>query len=266
MTLAARPWLPDSALLGERTLSLAQTALAQWSATWLAAGQVLVPAGGWQLQLGPVGGDDRQFPGGLAIACREEERLHLAALLLGTPVTARSLRTEPDHAVIGDLVADAIEALGMALVAAFGPRTTGASAFARLLEEDSPPAAARRFTLACTAQGEAAPVAAISLPDDVLVASVLQAAPKARIAPGARPLPEAWSAQPVSLGAILGSCQLPLAEIERLRQGDVIVLDQALGAPLDLTIDHRPVASAAACVLPAGQTQTLVIERPADQW
>jgi flagellar motor switch/type III secretory pathway protein FliN len=54
-----------------------------------------------------------------------------------------------------------------------------------------------------------------------------------------RPLSEALEHQPISLSAFLGRCGLSLSEVEGLAEGDVLVLDRATDAPIDLVVDRH---------------------------
>lgn len=47
---------------------------------------------------------------------------------------------------------------------------------------------------------------------------------------------------PLRLTVELGSASMPVAEILKLGEGSIVELDRAANAPVDLLVNHRPIA------------------------
>jgi flagellar motor switch protein FliN/FliY len=47
---------------------------------------------------------------------------------------------------------------------------------------------------------------------------------------------------PVGLSVQLGSCELPMKDVLQLNVGSVVQLDKEAGAPVELLVNHKPVA------------------------
>lgn len=82
--------------------------------------------------------------------------------------------------------------------------------------------------------------------------------------PAAAPLASARDALApcsLALSAMLGRCDITLADVEALAPGDVVVLDAALGAPLPLAIEHRAVPRGTCTISQQGERLFLQINQ-----
>lgn len=248
--VSVRDWLPDTAFLGQDTISPLVEAVLRWGKQWLATGE-LVQNGGCHMIPTPLPEARLQVSDGCAVLCSAESRLDLASLLLSCEVNTRRLRAPCDQAVIGQLVDEAL----VSLVAALREIPVAARTYA-----DAP-----CYSIDIGID-PAKPIFAIVCSRSHLIALAQAQAPPRRAGLPAQPLATAIQDQTVSMGARLGHCQLSLAEVEALDVGDIIVLDQVGSNPVDLLIGNGHATQGGARVSTTARNLTLILERNTDQW
>lgn len=244
-------WLPECALVSPAGIAAIERALADWSDTWLAQ-SLLEASGSWRQRVGPLPEWSVELAPGLALCCSPEDHVSLASALFGRELSEKNLRTDQDKALIASLVDQALGDLGKALLALCPGKPDGEDALADYALDlglaDQPACitlAATREWLVSLAQAQAAPARRRAALDDQ---------------------DGLFDQQDVTVGAILGHSRLTLAEVQDLAVGDVIVLDEAMSRPLDITLNGAPVASEAASVELAHNTHSLKLSKAPHQW
>lgn len=234
MTSTPVPWLPSAALTAPEVLSQIDGALDAWSERWFRSLRVLRRS--VTLDAGPASGD----------AAAATPRLSVRASASGLAIlTGRALdleigqleMSEADHSVVDDvsraLMQDLANALDEALAGSASGGAPGASSATGVVielgDEDG-----RRLALVETSAALLASARRDRLGERAASAASLS------------PLSAALASTPVTLSAHLGSASIELPEARRLAAGDVVVLDRALDAPIDLVSDAgaRPVLRA----------------------
>jgi flagellar motor switch/type III secretory pathway protein FliN len=225
--MSTRPWLPKDAFLGAATKDVLSEPVAAWSARWVAR----APAGVSKLRFAEGGASARsQTTCGrhVALDLTGIGRRHLLEAVLDVSL-AESPRSDADARVLDAVVQEICED------------------FVRTLDEvfaDEPCEDEDRGLRATVAIGrndvfEFAVAAPLLVP---LIKRQLGGA----VSPG-RPLSRLSTAlreAQIQARAVLGHVDLSLSEMRELNAGDVVVIDRAIGDPVELHLPQssRPLA------------------------
>lgn len=225
----ASPWLPDACLKGARPVRQMRDAIADWSRNWI-AGDPWLLIGSWQPDTVPAA--DRQIlrdgrhaslQGGPGVVLR------LALAMLGehdrTELSSRDLK------FLRRLAGAALNDLNSRLEG-LHPRAA------------ADPEALARENWSVFAGPRAEPLLKVTVAREQLCLLA-----KGAYRPGKPrgPLASRGSAAAdvrVPVAAHLGSTALPVAQLDSLEPGDVIVLDRPLSAPATLMVAERDTALA----------------------
>lgn len=248
-------WLPESALRASGLDARIGEAVGVWSAKWL-------PGARWRTQgslaaIEPpaaevmvAAGDD------LALAIAGGARTALAGALLDRDIAWDALTAE-DAVLIEGLVRASIEDLAHRIAQVFRLPPD-------LRWQDIAPAdLAMARPRGCAIAGEQR-----RAPLHLLVASDLMIEHARRaVLPAPRTVPltaidTALGRQAVALGARIGRCSLSFGEVAQLAIGDVLILDRAVAAPLELAIDGAPLGAGSGFVTHEEETFRLEILAP----
>lgn len=253
-----REWLPASVDLGKAQAAIADL-MAGWSRHWFA------------------GNED--FPAGMFASTAD----------LGRELRGIEWRSGGTGSAIG-VAAGGVIMLGacaMGVAARIGDRTSADLEILRQLGEECFQDLCRRagelFALRTGTQWEAATqgpaqddmvyraeisdrgdrtVLAVALTSCQLARLVKSLLPAPPEPPPLASAPVALAASQIRLSALLGGCQVTLAEIEALAPGDVLVLDRDVGETLPLAIEHLPIRRGTCAVARQGDRLSLQITQP----
>jgi flagellar motor switch/type III secretory pathway protein FliN len=233
MGMQYRAWLPPAALDDGTTGRLLGEVVRTWSGKWFAAGTLQLL--GETAAVRPADAAARageaweDLGGGLALGVSAAATLGIAGMLLDVDLGGAAL-DEGDNLLVERLLAEVIKDLRTTLAEVLDLKT-GA-----VRTGTHPPAwpGARTFSIGRADRGF---VLNLVIAADRLVAlrrSVLRPPPPA---PHLSPVTRALEAQSIRLSARIGRCDLSLAELSALCEGDVLILDRPSVDPLDLVID-----------------------------
>jgi len=252
---ACTAWLPAEAFADGAAARRIAATLEAWAERWFADRRVAPHANLSAARAAIVRGEAAQvhrLDDGLTVALSDAGRVAVAEAMLDAAIDVRKAR--PADRQLFDRLSDAcLDDLRTRLAQAFklapdahwraGERVDAlphedAHAFA-FDDSDEP-----LLLLFVTRDLEVA-----------LIKSGLRAPPSS---PALAPLATGLAALTVDLSALLGRCDLTVAELAELTCGDVLVLDRDLDVPLDLAIDGR-LKSGRCSVAPAGDRLHLTI-------
>lgn len=230
-----RSWLPDAALEGcavER--SLADVAH-QWSAKWFArqnmrllgAMSCIEPLPACPAEQGWMVLDDD-----LAVGVPGMSHVAIASLMLDRPIETSTLSVA-DHQMVHDLATACLDDLCGRLAQIF--RLPPDSRW-RMSDSASPPLIDRPRGCGIGLEGKP-PLLHLVVSTDLLVASIKSALAIPVPGNALGPIASALATQPLGVTAALGRCQLTLADLAGLSEGDVLIFDRATSASLPLAID-----------------------------
>lgn len=232
MSPSVRQWLPPQ--IAERPVirSTLDMAVSAWSERWFAGATVSVSRT-HQTGRRAVSGEIVMVMGESAVRLKlvGEGRTRLAGLALDMVIERLEL-TESDRRLVEGVARDVMDDLLRTLHTALGLPCEGE---ARSVPDGPIPHGGLDVFLA---EGAGPDLAVMTLPLSDLVAVRLAAMPAPR-----RPqtplgaLSDAVAEAAVPLRARLGAARLSLGELRSLAVGDVVLLDQVIDEPLDLT-DH----------------------------
>jgi len=225
-------WLPPGAFADGAAERRLDGAIEQWAARWFADRTLRR----WQSAVAPRQGDDLErydLDEGLALALNGAARTAVAGAMLDAALDVRKANSADRH-LFDRLSAACLEDLRSRLAQAF--RLDPQACWQPSDGTAAPPSAdARAFAF----EDADEPLLLLFVTRDLEVASIkadLRAPPPA---PALAPLVTGLAAQRVDLSALLGRCDLTIAELAGLTRGDVLVLDRDLDAPLDLAVDGQ---------------------------
>lgn len=258
MTLAWSPWLPDDAAVP----ASAQRALAElienWSREWFAGEPVRAigqltrfAAARSELRKTTWYGCDE----GVAIGLPASGAAALGALVLDVS-PAPGNRNAEDQKLLDALGRDCLDGLKHRLTQLLGL----GKAVWRQSDPGRAEAANYRLEVALAARAVTVQIAlTASRFARFALAALPEPAPTGPLARGA----DALAGIPVSLSALLGRCNLSLAELSGLAVDDVLVLDSGIADPLPLALDGVPLVRGRGTVVEAGEGLALkIIQAP----
>lgn len=231
MSPAFRSWLPASAALPPLAKGAFAAMVDGWASAWFAGEQPR--ALGLFERVADVRGELRKIvwhccDGGLAIGVSTTGTATMGAAMLGV-TTGGVQRTEADEALFERVGTDCLNDLKQRTAALLGP---GKAAIWREHERGNPADPVHRIEIAGSNR---AFVLTLDLSPDCFARFA-----KAQLPVVARPImgegEAALAALPVTLSVAVGGCSVTVAELSSLAQGDVLVLDRALDAPLPLAV------------------------------
>lgn len=248
-------WLPESGFTGPSAVEPVARALDLWSAEWLTGSRLAAPFAWERADQRDLHSHDRNGAGGIHLAPVAGGRASLATALFGVPMDERARRTVADDMLIADIIEAASADLRQRIEACFPAARAS----------DRPGSTAPGYSLPVTLNGGEA-VFTIHAAHSLLIAAArLRAGPSRK--PGAlAPRGEALADHTVTLNAVIGRNRVALPDLERLGIGDVITLDTATTAPLELRVGPSWRARDAATVTLADAHFAIRIERPVQQW
>jgi hypothetical protein len=247
-----RPWLPATALRADQLESRLSQAIDEWSHKWFARRPMrLVGASSGDV----IDGEWQALDEGLGLSVTPNGPSAIAAALLDLSADEK-LSAPADDAVVERLARTCVEDLKDRLCGLLGLPVDSL-----WLGESFPGAGVAGATFwSIGTDGE--PSALCLRADPELLVRLAKrgvATPAERL--DLRPLREGLVRQPVALSAFLGGCELTLSEVASLAPGDVLVLDQAVGDPLELSV--HPADRSGRCVVEHdGEALCLKIVRP----
>lgn len=170
----------------------------------------------------------------LAVAVPDASRLAIACAMLDRPIDDATL-TDADRRTIADLATACLDDLCRRLAEMF--RLPGDARWSQL-EGEMLPLIDRPRGCGIGVNGRT-PLLQVVAGTDLLIASI-----KAGLIPPLpgsplQPIASGLAAQSIMVAAVLGRCQLTLADMAGLSAGDVLVFDRATDASLPLAIDGR---------------------------
>lgn len=226
-------WLPNDTATPRRALAALGDMADGWSQAWIAAEPFRVA--GALVRIDPRSELRKAqwhcHDGGLTIGHSATGLGVLGALVLGVPVVERP---PADAALLEAVGSECIDDLKRRCADLFGlPQRNWA------ISTDRPAGPVHRLEITAPSRNS---VLTIDVSIKLFVAFV-----KAMLPPAPPPPPlgnpgEALATLAVSLSALLGQSAITIAELSSLAEGDVLVLDRALDAPLLLAIDGKPTA------------------------
>lgn len=233
-----RAWLPQEALDLKAAEDLLAQAVERWSRKWFAAREVRL-AGAVEVERpAPAIGerfDWHLLEEGLAVGIADRARVELARAVLDLR-PGDDLRSPADKPILNAVAAGCLEDLRGSLCDAL---RVGRDSVWRTAEGSAPD----RFEPFCRCEAEIAgggPRLRFLIDRELLVA-LLKLGVKTTPAPlRLRPVADALARQPVRVSAFVGASDLSLVEASALAAGDVLILDEDAGAPLDLALDSGP--------------------------
>jgi len=252
---ACTAWLPAKAFADGVAARRLAAAVEAWAERWFAdrrvaplADPAAARAAVWRAEAAQV----QSLDDGLAVAVGDAGRLAIAGAMLDAAIDVRKAR--PADRQLFDRLSDAcLDDLRTRMAQAF-KLAPDARWRAGDSVDDLPPADAHAFGFDDADE----PLLLLFVTRDLevaLIKSGLRAPPSP---PALAPLATGLAAQTVDLSALLGRCDLTVAELAELTCGDVLVLDRDLDAPLDLAIDGR-LKSGRCSVAPDGDRLHLTI-------
>lgn len=254
MAAAYTAWLPREAFGASGVEHLLSEVAQGWSHKWFVGRSVecrhdVVPS---------MGGDEiryRVLEDGLAIGLANDPHLTIAGAMLGATIDRRKARPA-DIKLFDRLAAACIDDLCSRLTRAFKLGNDGRWREGR--PGEGLPFDDARFNVLGFA-GAAAPLitAFVALDLEVgLIKSGLPPTPESEL----KPLSAALAGQKVSLAAFLGRCDLTIADLSGLAEGDVVVLDRKLDSSLDLALDGKVKAGRCSIEQDGEQLQLKIVE------
>jgi flagellar motor switch protein FliM/N len=231
--MPCKAWLPPGALCDGAVERALADAVWQWSENWFARRLMRPVDQAAPFDRTAFGAGDLQFhflEGGLAVALDDRARLAIAGMMLDAAVEPAAL-TPADRPVLDGLATSCVDDLCSRLAQAFNVadgarwRSGGLGAL--------PFGEARAFAFGVI-DGE--PLVRVIVETHLAIALIKSTAPSATPIP-LRPIAAGLARQSVAVSALLGRCELTLAELAELASGDVLVLDRELSLPLDLALD-----------------------------
>ena len=255
MIAAPCPWLPESGFAGPPAVEPLARALDAWSAEWLTGSRLAAPFAWERADQRGLRSHDRNGTVGIHLAPAAGGRTALAAALFGVPIDERARRTVADDMLIADIIDAASADLRRRIEACFPAAR----------EADAPPSVAPEYALPITlSDGEVVFTIHAAQPL-LIVAARLRAGPSRK--PGGLALrSEALVDHTVTLNAVIGRNRVALPDLEKLGIGDVIALDTATTAPLELCVGPSWRARDAATITLADAHFAIRIERPVQEW
>lgn len=245
MIAEAQPWLPTAALARRAVGRAIDAAVDNWSAAWF--GGHRLTAAVFRPVSGPnasraEGGGWQVYGTSMALAIGEAAKTRLVGWALDGPMDMLALEGADakvvarfGHLLLGDLARAVEAALGTAPDVLPTPRLVD-HPFGRAGGVEVP-----------LGEGQGGALLTLAIPGEAVLPLCRASLPPARPArtPLTRPR-EAIGSTRVRLQATLGHASIGLADLRRLSEGDVLVLDRALdqGASLLAAGLPEPVASA----------------------
>lgn len=231
MTGPVQPWLPDDAVAPQRIQPAIERMVAEWSRHWFPGAPLRASIGRNEPPAQTGGGGAWRSAADLAaIEFGPSAQAALAGAMLAIPIPASA--TERDRAFLEAAARPCADDLLKRLAGLAGRD------IARLAVAPEPLAAGDcAWWPLKTAGGK--PVLRLATSRAALVAIARHGIEPAK----PRPLSsrrQAIAAQEVVVSARLGRCAVPLADLHDLAVGDVLVLDAAPEAALDLLLNGRP--------------------------
>ncbi len=237
MSLDWKTWLPAGALGGRIDRLLAEM-LRSWSEAWFCnertgpLGEIAVAA---RSGFPPGGGRWRSLDEGLALAIPEQAAGRLARIMLEAPPGSAPY-SGSDRQVIEQLAAGCIDDLcaRLARLARLGPE-------ARWRAGDARPDELAGWLLCDIGVERREPLVRLFIEPGLAARLVKAGLPPSPPTNPLQPVPAGLARQSVGLSAFIGRCELTLADLAGLAEGDVIVLDREVDGAVDLAVDGRPV-------------------------
>ncbi len=248
-----RPWLPADTAAPTRVRGAIADMVDGWAREWF-AGEPL-RALGTLVRLTDPRGELRKtiwhvHGGGLAIGVTPAGTTALGAHVLGLAIGAE--RLPADLGVLERVGSDCLDALKRRAVALLGLTDAGDWIFA---DGGSGSRAVYRLDISNSLRN---PAVVLELSSEAFAAFVKAAMP----APAPQPLgtpADALANLPVRLAALVGGCELTVAELGELAPGDVVVLDRGLDETLPLAIDGARARFGACAIVAAADGPALEI-------
>lgn len=229
---AYRAWLPPEAFADAAVDRRLSEAVEQWSLKWFADRTVRRLGGEAR---GALPGDPQvhSLEDGLAVAVDGDARTAIAGAMLDAAIDLKKAKPA-DRRLFDRLSAACLEDLRSRLAQAFklgpdarwraGDRTDGFE-----------PGSARAFAFDDAHE----PLLVLFVTRELEVTSIKSALRSPAPPTPLQPLAAGLAAQQVDMSALLGRCDLTVAELAGLTRGDVLVLDRALDLPLDLALNGQ---------------------------
>ena len=250
MIQSFKPWLPATALHAEQLEERLGQAVDEWSRKWFArrparlkeappkdrsSGRAARAAAVWQT-----------LDEGLAFGVAADASSRIAAGLLDL-APEEKLAAPGDEAIVERMAEACLDDLRTRLCRLLGLAETVAW---RRDPAGGPQAGDHVWEIEAGGQP---PLVWLGAGPELLVRLAKMTVAVAPETPDLRPLREGLARQPIRLCAFLGSCELTLSQVASLAPGDVLVLDSAVGEPLDL------------CIQPGDRSGRCTVEQDRDQ-
>lgn len=230
---AAIDWLPSDASLPRAAAMDFASRIETWSRRWI-SGAVLRPLGDFQVSPGAISLDavGWETAGEIALGKSSASDDALGKLILGLD-TVRA--NHADAAVASKVVASCIDDLKQVILAGLGTHQTSQWGV------PTQPIGTYRYRLdiGCSS---VQPRLSVALTTAGMAAAIRRALPKP-VLPKLADLGAALAPVPVGVSALLGTCRLPLADVQALATGDVLLLDTAIDDALPIAIAGQWLAS-----------------------
>lgn len=233
-------WLPQEALRAGHVDRLIAEVTEQWSYKWFADRTVTRRGALAKVRPGTAVRENLEFyilEDGLAVASQDTARMAIAAAMLDAVVDLAKARPA-DRQLLDRLSASCIADLRSRLSQAFklgqNARWQPAERLGVLPFDD-----VRSCALGFDGE-DGEPLLYLYFCGDIeiaLIKSIVSCLPAVRGT--LQPLSVGLASQPIALSALLGRCDLTVAELKGLSEGDVIVLDRELDAPLEIVVDGQ---------------------------
>jgi hypothetical protein len=229
--------LPEAALEDCAAEQLLADLTRQWSAKWFAR-QNMRPLGSITYRTPPEASADGAgwlvLDEDLAIAVPDASRIAIASAMLDRPIDDATL-TDADRQTVGDLAAAGLDDLCRRLAEMF--RLSGDARWSQL-DSGLRPSIDRPRGCSIGVNGRT-PLLQFVASTDLLITSIKSALIPPLSGSPLQPIASGLAAQSITVAAVLGRCQLTLADIADLSEGDVLVFDRDTHASLPLAIDGR---------------------------
>jgi flagellar motor switch/type III secretory pathway protein FliN len=190
-----------------------------------------------------------------SIAASEAALLSLAGLMLDRRIDPPAL-TPADRSLVERLWTGCIEDLCKRLSETL--RLPPASRWQLERSPAPPPVGAHSCYIGT---GPRDPLIQLSVDWETMVALTKASIPFGQKPVRLQPLAAALAKQPIAVSALVGRCELTLADLAGLGEGDVVVLDRDLGLPLELAVGGE-VKSGRCEVVEADERLSLKITEP----
>lgn len=231
-----RAWLPREALDPKAAEDLLSRVVERWSRKWFAARQFRVTPAVRVERQAPASGERFEWhllEEGLAVGIADGAHVDLARAMLDLR-GGDELRSPTDKAVAAAMAAACLEDLRGCLCDAL---RVGRDFVWRTAEGSAPDRFVPFLRFDAEIAGSPSPLRFL-IDRELLVALVKLALTTAPAPLRLRPVTDALARQPVRVSAFVGACELSLAEACDLAAGDVLILDEDAGAPLNLALDE----------------------------